>query len=66
MSSLAEAYPKEQERMRELLEQYKEIGDPGIFAHTMLSDLLKRADKAAAEQDLVAMVQTFEEMKECN
>ena len=65
MSSLAEEYPKEQERCRELLEQYKELGPPGTFGYIMLKDFLKRADKAVAEQDVVAMIACYKEMKEC-
>lgn len=64
MSTLAEDYPKQQERCRELLEGYTEIGPAGAFGHAMISDVLRRADKAAAEQDLVAMIRCFQEMKE--
>lgn len=63
--SLAEAYPKEQERCRELLSAYKEIGPVGAFGHAMISDVLRRAEIAAAEQDVVAMIRLYEEMKEC-
>ena len=65
MSNLAEGYPKEQARCRELLEAYKSIGTAGAFAHMIISDVLRRADKAAAEQDLAAMIRVYKEMKEC-
>ena len=64
MSTLADEYPKEQERCRELLEAYIEIGPPGQFGASMLRQLLKRAEIAAAEQDLLAMIQCFQEMKD--
>lgn len=63
--SLADAYPIEQARIRELLQAYKDVGPPGAFAHVMLSDVANRADKAAAEQDLVSMIRLYQEMKGC-
>ena len=63
--SLAEAYPEEQERLRVLLEAYKEIGPVGAFGHAMISDVLRRSCEAAAQHDTVAMIRLYEEMKEC-
>lgn len=65
METLGEAYPKEQARLRELIKQYIEIGPAGAFGKLMIEDVLKRADKAAIEQDLPAMISIFKEMKEC-
>lgn len=64
MTSLAEEYPKQQARLRELLEQYETIGQAGLFARAMIKVALNRADRAAAEQDTVAMIKCFQEMKE--
>ena len=63
MSSLGEEFPKEQARCREVLSSYKEIGPAGSFGAAMIEQTLQRADKAAAEGDLVAMIKSFEEMK---
>ena len=65
MSSLADEYPKEQARLRDLLEDYSAIGPVGFFGHTMISQVLARADRAIASGDVVAMVVSFQEMKEC-
>lgn len=65
VKSLGESFPEEQERCRELLTAYHEAGPAGMFAHAMLSDLLKRADRAAIEGDTVAMIRIYQEMKEC-
>jgi len=65
VNTLGDAYPQEQERCRELLAAYKEIGPAGAFGHAMISDVLRRADRAAMEQDLVAMIRIYQEMKEC-
>jgi hypothetical protein len=63
--TLGDAYPKEQARLRKLLEVYKEIGQPGAFAHAVISDVARRADKAAIEGDLAEMIRMFKEMQGC-
>lgn len=65
INSLADAYPKEQARLRSLIEIYREIGPAGQFGRVMIDDVLRRADKASAEQDTVAMLRMYQEMKEC-
>ncbi len=65
METLGDAYPKEQARLRELIAEYTAIGPAGTFGRMIIEDVLKRADKAAIEGDLVAMVRVFKEMKEC-
>ena len=65
MTTLGDDYPLEQARCRELLGFYKEIGASGVFGARMIEAVLKRADKAAADQDVAAMVRVYAEMKEC-
>lgn len=60
--SLAEALPKEQQRVREMLPFYDEIPN-GVFAATMMRMALARAERAAASGDVVAMVFSYEELK---
>ena len=62
--SLAEALPEQQARCRELLAIYKEIGPPGQFAAMMIEAALRRADRAAARQDVVAMIAAYKELEE--
>ena len=64
-SSLGEAYPQEQARVRELLGIYKGLGPVGTFGAVMIEDVLKRADKAAIEGDVVAMSRLSKEMQGC-
>lgn len=63
--TLASEYPKEQARLLALLERYKEIGPAGSFAYHSIKEVLMEANKASAEQDIVAMVRAFATMKEC-
>lgn len=63
MPTLGEAYPLEQERCRELLAIYQSIGPVGAFVVAMLQDVLRRADRAAIEGDLVAMIAIYQEMQ---
>ena len=66
MGSLGENYPKEQARCRELLQNYRGIGQPGAFAHAELSKLLSRADEALVSGNLMDMICCYEEMREWN
>lgn len=64
MASLGEEYPKQQARVREILGHYKEIGPAGAFGAAWIEALLKRADVAAVEQNLPAMIVCYQEMQE--
>ena len=62
--SLAEALPKEQARVREVLGHYKAIGPAGAFGAAMIEVELAKADRAAASGDVVAMLRAFQSLKE--
>lgn len=64
MESLAEALPKEQQRVRELVKVYDEI-PAGEFGAVMLRQALTRAGHAAASGDVVAMLRSYQELKGC-
>ncbi len=63
--TLAESYPKEQARLRELLGQYRAIGPAGAFGAAVIEQALKRADEAAMSGDVVEMVRAYAAMQEC-
>ncbi len=63
--TLGDGYPKEQARLRRLLEVYREVGPIGAFGHAAISDVARRADEAAISGDLVEMIRMYREMKEC-
>ncbi len=65
MNTLADDFPKEQTRVRELLGQYKAIGAAGVFGATMIEQVLQRADQSAISGDIVAMLKSYEELKGC-
>ena len=62
--TLGDAFPIEQARVRVILGYYHEIGPVGRFGAMVIEDVLRRADKAAIEQDLPAMIAIYQEMKE--
>lgn len=64
MASLAEDYPKQQQRVRDLLPLYDAI-PTGAFGAMMLRQVLTRAEQAAASGDVVAMLRSYEELKGC-
>lgn len=65
MSTLGEDFPKEQERLRELLEDYKAIGPSGTFGYLMISNTLREANEAAISGDLPRMIRAYQQMKDC-
>lgn len=64
MASLAEEFPKEQQRVRNLLPLYDSI-PTGAFGAAMLRQVLTRAEQAAASGDVIAMLRSYEELKGC-
>jgi hypothetical protein len=63
MTNLAEGLPQQQQRVRDLMAVYRSIGNAGVFALMMMEQAMQRADKAAAEGDVVAMIRSYEELK---
>lgn len=62
--TLGDAFPKEQARVREVLDIYKEIGPPGAFGAMMIEQTLRRADQALISGDLIEMIAAYKEMQE--
>jgi len=70
MTTLGDDFPKQQQRCRELLEQYAECAKmPGVyvgFAVANIKGVLKEADEAAISGDLPRMIASYESMKGCS
>jgi hypothetical protein len=64
METLADALPKEQERVRELIPIYESIGAPGIFALAMIKNSLREAEIASASGDVASMVRAIKDLRE--
>ena len=62
MSSVGEEFPKEQARVREILQDYRDIGVAGRFGAAMLEQVLARAEKAAIGGDIVAILRSYKEL----
>lgn len=65
MESVGSDFPNQQRRVRELIKIYEQLGPVGTFGKIMLEDALRRADEAAISGDIVAIVQSYQEMKGC-
>jgi predicted Ser/Thr protein kinase len=67
--SVGDDFPREQARVRELVEQYISLdGTPGVnvkFAIAALRQVLRRADEAAISGDVLAILRSYEELKGC-
>lgn len=61
--SLAEALPREQARVREILGHYKEIGPAGMFGAAFIEADLREADRAVMSGDVVRMISAYEKLK---
>lgn len=62
--SLAEALPREQARVREILGYYEEIGRAGMFGAAFIEAELREADQAVMSGDVVRMIRAYEKLKE--
>jgi hypothetical protein len=65
VTTVGDEFPKEQARVRELLEEYINIGPAGTFGALMIRQVLARAEQAMASGDIVAILQSFDELKGC-
>ena len=64
MTTLADELPRQQARCRMILEHALEIGPSGQFLVMFLRQSLARAEKAAAEGDVIAMLGACQELQE--
>jgi hypothetical protein len=65
MSSVGIEFPKEQSRVRELLNIYHQLGPQGSFGAMMINQVLQRAEEAQASGDPVAILRAFQALKGC-
>lgn len=62
--SVGEAFPMQQARIRECLQNGREIGPAGAFYCMVAEDLLRRADAAAMSGDITLILSVYQEMLE--
>ena len=65
-TSLGEELPKEQVRVRELIAEYRDpiLKGAGNIAAMMMEQALQRADKAIISGDVLAMIHSYEELRD--
>lgn len=56
-------FPKQQERVREVLKIYESIGTPGLFGAAMICIALGEAEQAMASGDIIAILRAYEKLK---
>lgn len=65
MTTLADELPRQMKRVREeLIPAYEDIGPAGMFALAFLQSDLAAAERALAEQDIVAMIAACRKLQE--
>lgn len=62
--SLGDALPREVKRCQELVAVYKSLGPVGAFGAAAIQANIARALKAMIEQDTVAMIAVYQDLKE--
>ena len=63
MTTLDDELPRQQARCQEILERAQAIGPAGAFLVAMLRQSLTRAERAAAEGDLPAMIAALSDLR---
>lgn len=64
MITLIEGLLQEQQRVRELVKIYDNIPQ-GAYGAAMLREALNRAEQAVANEDVVAILKSYKELKDC-
>jgi hypothetical protein len=62
--TLADALPREIERVKEVVKLYDEIGPAGAFGAMMIRRDIAEAERAIREGDTVAMLRIYPVLKE--
>ena len=66
MSSIGSEFPMEQERVRELIDEYRKLpGGVGMIGAYLMDDILKRAAEAQSSGDVIQILRAFQELKDC-
>ncbi len=66
MTSVGQDFPRQQERVRKLRERYLVIGDEAEqYAAEVLDGVLTRAAEAQSSGDIVRILRSYGELKEC-
>ena len=65
IKTIGDDYPKQQARLRELIQVYESLGPVGQFGKAMIELDLREADEAMASGDIVRIVAAYEAMKGC-
>ena len=66
MTTVGEDFPRQQERVRKLREEYLALPDgAGVIGAAIIDDILKRAAEAQASGDIVRILMLYGELRAC-
>ena len=63
--NIIEGIQKQQQRCRELIGNYEEIGPSGSFGKMMIQQDIDYADRAIAEGDTIEMIAAYQRLEAC-
>lgn len=65
MPNLIEGIQREQNRVRELIPLYVEIGPAGAIGAALMRAAVDQGDKAIASGDVLKMLRAYKDLEEC-
>jgi len=66
MTSVGEDFPQQQERLRHLIDEYRDLPDgAGMIGASLIDDVLKRAADAQSSGDVIEILKSYHEMVNC-
>ncbi len=66
MSSVGEDFPKQQERVRHLIDEYRSLEDgAGEIGAMIMDQVLARAAQAQSSGDIIRILQSYQELVGC-
>jgi len=63
VSSVGEDFPKQQARVRDVLEQFKKIGPAGAIGAALIEHSLRQADDALASGDVLKILVAYDGLR---
>jgi len=64
VTTVGDDFPKQLARAREYLQIYKDLGPVGAFGAAMIEQTIREADQAAISGDIVAILRSYQALKE--
>ncbi len=66
MTSIGEDFPRQVERLRRLIDEYRVLeGGVGLVGAAIMDEVLKRAAEAQSSGDIILIMRAYADLREC-